>query len=196
MALKAGLVGVNPKGVDKNGMPKAGDTYTKLEINQMMASKVPVSQLRANNKDFNFAYDSTTEKYGYKAGADGDFVPFDGAGMGIVVTNPLTTGIELPDTGVELLEGGYEINNATHTATIYMKLHNTTGNAFNVVLPFAADTGSNKSLMLRIVKSSDFEIDNYNSIYYTSQSSVSGGKTTINITGTYIYLVGYIRIAS
>ena len=110
MALKAGTVGVNPKGVDKNGMPKAGDTYTKLEINQMMASKVPVSQLRANNKDFTFAYDSTSEKYGYKAGADGEFVPFDGAGGdGLILTNLDATGISLSDSDITILSGGFEI---------------------------------------------------------------------------------------
>lgn len=110
MALKAGLVGVNPNGVDKNGMPKMGDTYTKLEINQMMASKVPVSQLRANNKDFTFAYDSTSEKYGYKAGADGEFVPFDGAGGGpgwVPPANLITTGLTY--TNCEYVSGGYQI---------------------------------------------------------------------------------------
>lgn len=112
MAIKAGRVGVNPSQVDMAGnVIPSSDTYTKLEINQMMASKVPVSQLKANSKDFYFAYDSTSEKYGYKAGSDGDFVPFSSAssGEGLVLNNLITTGITLSDNDVSILSGGFEI---------------------------------------------------------------------------------------
>ena len=52
MAIKAGLVGVNPKGVDKNGMPLRA------------IGTVNETQLTANGKQFHFAYDETSEKYG------------------------------------------------------------------------------------------------------------------------------------
>lgn len=134
MALKAGLVGVNPKGVDKNGMPKAGDTYTKLEINQMMSSYVPVSQLRANNKDFNFAYDSTTEKYGYKAGADGEFVPFEGAGViGMNLPDAIMTGVTLA-SGIELVKGGYQFDD---NGVLYFDITVTNNGSSSVSAPLS-----------------------------------------------------------
>ena len=115
MALKAGLVGVNPNGVDKNGMPKTGDVYTKSEsdakyatITQVNAC-VPKTQLTANSKDFVFAYDSTSEKYGYKAGADGEFVPFDSGaagGVGWVAPEELIT-TDLDTTRLDIVKGGY-----------------------------------------------------------------------------------------
>lgn len=119
MALKAGLVGVNPNGVDKNGMPKTGDVYTKSESDAKYATKtqvnacVPKTQLTANSKDFVFAYDSTSEKYGYKAGADGNFVPFSSGGGGAGWVKPsdlITTGLTF-GSYVDYEEGGYYVDN-------------------------------------------------------------------------------------
>lgn len=145
MAIKAGLVGVNPKGVDKNGMPigsggggdsytktesdsryytklavdnllgsKVGigqleeDYYTKLSVDQMLGSKVGIGQLEANNKSFHFAYDNTTEKYGYKLDGTGDFIPFESAGGGpgwVKPANLITTGLTV--NKFEIISGGY-----------------------------------------------------------------------------------------
>ena len=119
MAIKAGLVGVNPKGVDKNGMPigsgganvEAEIQQINLDIAQLQASKVGIGQLTANNKTFNFAYDSTTEKYGYKLDGTGDFIPFESAGGGPGWVKPadlVTTGLSYGNC--EYVEGGYVID--------------------------------------------------------------------------------------
>ena len=95
-------------------MPRPGDVYTKSESDAKYATKtqvnacVPKTQLTANSKDFIFAYDSTSEKYGYKAGSDGDFVPFEQAGLGFSVPNPITTGLTY-DATVTIDEGGYQV---------------------------------------------------------------------------------------
>ena len=91
MALKAGTVGLDPKYVDKNGAPisqdKSVDAYTKAEADSKFATQtaladyVPETQLTANEKEFIFAYDNTSQKYGYKAGSDGAFTPFEEAGV-------------------------------------------------------------------------------------------------------------------
>lgn len=119
MAIKAGLVGVNPKGVDKNGMPigsgganvEAEIEQINLDIAQLQASKVGVGQLTANNKAFHFAYDSTSEKYGYKLDGTGDFIPFEQAGGGpgwVTPANLETTGLTY-NSYIEYTDGGYEI---------------------------------------------------------------------------------------
>lgn len=118
MAIKAGLVGVNPKGVDKNGMPigsgganvEAEIQQINLDIAQLQASKVGIGQLTANNKAFNFAYDSTTEKYGYKLDGTGDFIPFESAGGGsgwVAPADLITTGITY--TRCSHVSGGYVV---------------------------------------------------------------------------------------
>lgn len=117
MAIKAGLVGVNPKGVDKNGMPISSggggsvDAYTKAETNALLAGKVDNSQLTANNKAFHFAYDATSGKYGYKLNGTGEFIPFESAGGDGWVTpaDLITTGITY--TNLDYVEGGYKIEN-------------------------------------------------------------------------------------
>lgn len=98
MALKAGLVGVNPKGVDKNGMPIASG-----------GSGVDEAQLTANGKKFFFAYDETSEKYGYKLDGAGDFIPFESAGGGPGWVKPAelsSSGIASSTTYREIVEGG------------------------------------------------------------------------------------------
>lgn len=110
MAIKAGLVGVNPKGVDHNGMPKGGE-----------ADK----QLTANGKKFFFAYDETSEKYGYKLDGAGDFIPFESAGGGPGWVKPaslITT--DLNFVGVEYVSGGYYVDNDTTYVDMIIKILN------------------------------------------------------------------------
>lgn len=192
MALKAGLVGVNPKGVDKNGMPKTDTAAISAEVDAIAAN------LKANNKDFVFAYDGTSQKYGYKAGADGDFVPFDaaGSGIGIMVSDPITTGIELPETGVTIVSGGYEIDTESNTAVIGMKLHNTTGSQFNMKFPFKPSISSNKGDLIDMYKSSDFDIPNFTSARSASYTIADDTKTLVTVYGEYAYLIGVIRLAT
>lgn len=129
MAIKAGLVGVNPKGVDKNGMPissggGSGDAYTKAETNALLAGKVSNSQLTANNKAFHFAYDATSEKYGYKLDGTGDFIPFESAGAGSPgwnkPANLVTTGLTV-NQFIEITEGGYYDDGTTVYVDIVVK---------------------------------------------------------------------------
>lgn len=152
MALKAGRVGLDPKYVDDNGAPigmgETIDAYTKDEADAKFATKsntytktaadnkfatqealsayVPETQLTANSKEFNFAYDSTSQKYGYKAGSDGAFTPFEEAGvtiMGWVKPAELSIGSIVLDSGIAYDAGGYCIKDGV----LYMDMivHNT-----------------------------------------------------------------------
>lgn len=110
MALKAGRVGVNPSQVDMAGnvIGGGGDTYTKLEIDQLLGSKVGIGQLEANNKDFYFAYDETSQKYGYKLDGTGDFHPFEeGGSLDDFLAN---FGIVLAAAGDSISEGSNTYN--------------------------------------------------------------------------------------
>lgn len=111
MAMKAGTVGLDPKYVDKNGAPitEGVDAYTKAQVDEKLAAKANISYLTANNKKFQFAYDSESGKYGYKAGATDDFHPFEEAGSeGLILNDLITTGITLGSADLEIVEGGYE----------------------------------------------------------------------------------------
>ena len=101
MAIKAGLVGVNPKGVDRNGMPIASD-----------GNSVKETQLTANGKKFFFAYDETSEKYGYKLDGAGDFIPFESAGGGPGWVKPaeLTTEGLSDSTYLKIRSGGIYVD--------------------------------------------------------------------------------------
>lgn len=113
MSLRAGRVGVAPSEVDEQGHivggGGGGSSYTKAETDTLLAAKANKSTLTANSKEFNFAYDATTQKYGYKAGADGEFVPFEGAGggQGLVLDNLITTGLTFE--ACSYVKGGYQI---------------------------------------------------------------------------------------
>ena len=113
MSLRAGRVGVAPSEVDEAGHivggGGGGSSYTKAETDTLLATKANKSTLTANNKEFNFAYDATSQKYGYKAGADGEFVPFEGAGggQGLVLDNLITTGLTFE--ACSYVKGGYQI---------------------------------------------------------------------------------------
>lgn len=125
MALKAGRVGVAPSQVDMAGNIIGGssDTYTKLEIDQMLGSKVGIGQLEANNKDFYFAYDETSQKYGYKLDNSGDFHPFEeAADDGIVLSDPIMTGITPTNSSIENVSGGYMLIDNIYYLHIKAKL--------------------------------------------------------------------------
>lgn len=110
MAIKAGLVGVNPKGVDHNGMPIASD-----------GNSVKETQLTANGKKFFFAYDETSEKYGYKLDGAGDFIPFESAGGGPGWVKPADLTTEgLQQSRLEVVDGGYYVD--TESGLVYIDL--------------------------------------------------------------------------
>lgn len=123
MALKAGRVGVHPSQVDNSGMIINGgetvDAYTKTEADKRFVSQ---SHLRANNKNFFFAYDSETGKYGYKLNSDGEFNPFsEGVTTGIHVANPVTELIILSNK-MEIVSGGYEYLDTDYTSYLNVTL--------------------------------------------------------------------------
>lgn len=124
MALKAGRVGVHPSQVDISGHIIGGesvDAYTKSQADAKFVNK---SQLKANNKNFNFAYDETSGKYGYKLNSDGEFIPFSSGsagGLGINLTDPSIDGVS-KYSGTEILEGGYQTDSTTNVTYINMKI--------------------------------------------------------------------------
>lgn len=135
MAIKAGLVGVNPKGVDKNGMPIASG-----------GSGVDEAQLTANGKKFFFAYDETSEKYGYKLDGAGDFIPFESTAgnIGLNIPNPTMEGVVYDDTKIEYVSGGYqtvetESGIMLYADIIFKGLLSSYGNT-PVTLPYYAPT--------------------------------------------------------
>ena len=115
MSLKAGRVGVAPSEVDEAGHIIGGgtsDAYTKAETDALLANKANKSYITANNKIFQFAYDSSTQKYGYKAGAQGEFHPFDGAGgvIGMNLPDAVMTGITYDTNEFDYVSGGAQFN--------------------------------------------------------------------------------------
>lgn len=114
MALKAGTVGIDPKYVDKNGKPVSdvdlSNYYTKTETDGKLDNKANLSYITANNKKFQFAYDSESGKYGYKAGAQDDFHPFESAGAPgwNKPADLITTGLTY--THCSYIDGGYYVD--------------------------------------------------------------------------------------
>lgn len=160
MALKAGRVGVHPSQVDSTGHIIGGesvDAYTKTEADKRFVSQ---SHLRANNKNFFFAYDSDTGKYGYKLNSDGEFNPFsEGVTTGIRVANPVTELINLTDN-VEIVSGGYEYVDADYTSYL------------DVTLRAKKDISANTKI---------FSVSAYNNSF-----SVVRGSVTVDINGNFL----------
>lgn len=165
MALKAGLVGVNPKGVDKNGMPigSAGNA-------------VDEAQLTANGKQFHFAYDETSEKYGYKLDGAGDFIPFEsaGGGPGWVAPADLTMeGTTFYQNRAELIRGGYAVIDGMCYIDMCINIL-TASSASLVGLPYPAE-GYTSGLRLAYRQMSDADDDSY--ICNTDAASLSPEST-------------------
>lgn len=213
MAIKAGLVGVNPKGVDKNGMPigsgGGGDSYTKTEsdrryytklaVDQMLGSKVGVGQLTANNKTFNFAYDSTSEKYGYKLDGTGDFIPFDGAGAGVpgwnTPANPITTGLTY--TNLTFVEGGYVIDEDGICILDMIVLHNDTS-VTSYINGLPRGKNGNDVMMLRASNDLDNARGYVGAIYPTTTNNAAQTQDNyieVGATG-YVHYWGMYEVAT
>lgn len=192
MAIKAGLVGVNPKGVDKNGMPigsgganvEAEIRQINLDIAQLEASKVGIGQLTANNKAFHFAYDSTSEKYGYKLDGTGDFIPFESAGGGpgwVKPAEPLTD--MTLSSSIRLVKGGYAVDNQN----VYVDIVVETVSSSNAKISGLPGSSLSSSAYMPIIRGDSADVEN---IYYGVTSStgfLSPGTTesTITISSSY-----------
>lgn len=202
MALKAGRVGVNPSQVDMAGNViggGGGDTYTKLEIDQMLGSKVGIGQLEANNKDFYFAYDETSQKYGYKLDGTGDFHPFEEGGSGGAGWNRpaelVTTG--LTPTNCQIVDGGYYINNGVCIIDICLKSTSDYGTKKFSGLSIAA----NYQIDCVYNGNTDEIFDNYfageNSYSKTLIYTGSDGSITFNANNnTYAHIWGEVPVTT
>ena len=189
MALKAGRVGVNPKYVDSDGKPigsgGSSDAYTKAEADAKFATKTALAEkadassvytktaaddkfavqtdLTANSKKFVFAYSGG--QYGYKAGATGDFHPFEEAGVTYFGWVPpadlITTGLTLGDH-VSLLSGGYKTDGIITYVNIVLAItDNITANEALVTFPTGIPR-SNANMLMRVFSTVASEMDNAN----------------------------------
>lgn len=143
MALKAGTVGIDPKYVDNNGKPVSdvdlSNYYTKSETDGKLDLKANKSYLTANNKIFNFAYDAESGKYGYKAGAQDDFHPFESAGGPgwVAPASLINTGITYPNSRAEYVSGGYYVDTDTNICYVDMIVKVISTSAVSIKMPEA-----------------------------------------------------------
>ena len=177
MAIKAGLVGVNPKGVDHNGMPigSSGDTAKQLE---------------ANGNKFYFAYDETTQKYGYKLNGAGEFIPFDQAGaVGINIPNASITGLTI-DEHFEYIDGGFEVSDGMCYGDITL-LYKTQATSGAVPIISGLPNADNTTNVHRFTSSSS---PTFNSTHNPEGALISTGGILTNSNWNYISSVGnYFR---
>lgn len=144
MALRAGRVGVSPEIVDNNGFIKnmggggePVDAYTKAETNALLATKADQSNLTANSKDFVFAY--SNGQYGYKAGASGDFTPFNRPGWN--KPGQLANVFGFSNEYLVAVSGGWYVENGmVYIDIIYQRVE--TGSSQITGLPRAAHNHS------------------------------------------------------
>lgn len=183
MALKANRVGVAPTEVDSLGRIKtsSSDTYTKSEVDTLLNNKVSNSHLKANGKNFYFAYDAETDSYGYKLNGQGDFIPFNKATDKFLWNLSDTTGLTFGDN-IDFLGGGYqEITNSdvqTITFSFKFKVKTDSTGSMKFISGFPHVYGSN---------SRDYYITDSNGEIGVG---VDWNKLTIGTTGTTHYLNG------
>lgn len=174
MAIKAGLVGVNPKGVDKNGMPKGGE-----------ADK----QLTANGKKFFFAYDETSEKYGYKLDGTGNFIPFESAGGGPGWVKPADLTTEgLTYQNLELVSGGYYIDSGICYIDMCLKSKSSSGSKYLKGLAAKVASGST---FIQIYGAETADVaDQYIFNSQTQIKNISDSENMITNADQYMHLFG------
>ena len=186
MAIKAGLVGVNPKGVDKNGMPIGSG-----------GSGVSEAQLTANGKKFFFAYDATTQKYGYKLDGAGDFIPFESAGGGPGWVKPadLTTEGLSDSTYLKIRSGGIYVDTDNGKVIIDIVVYKLGGT--NITgLPAANIANTTIYLSANYSATESDVIDNYISnatlgcIADTQGSAITSSSATTVSNANYIHAWG------
>ena len=187
MAIKAGLVGVNPKGVDHNGMPIASGGS---------GSGVSEAQLTANGKQFFFAYDETSEQYGYKLDGAGDFIPFEGAGGDgwVAPADSITTGLGY--TNLDYVEGGYKTENGICILDITVLHTNTTIVSYLTGLP----RSKNSSEVILLKAANDLEgargyVDAVNPTTVTHATQTITDYIQVDATG-YVHYWGMYEIAT
>lgn len=194
MAIKAGLVGVNPKGVDKNGMPigsggGSADAYTKAETDTLLNGKVSNSQLTANSKNFFFAYDETSQKYGYKLDGTGDFIPFETAAPGLNLPDKVTTGLIFPGN-LKFEEGGYQIIDGICYFDIMLKNTGGTVSSGTIIQNAPKCENGGGSTCIAFVGESKTALNDFSANKITVSKD---GSTDFTISGSSVYADWYVR---
>ena len=208
MAIKAGRVGVAPSQVDMAGniigsggdsytkaesdakFAEKSDTYIKLEVDQMLASKVGIGQLEANDKNFYFAYDSTTQKYGYKLDNEGDFHPFESSAIiGLNLPEKVTTGLTFP-SNLKFDSGGYQNDNGVCYVDIVLVNNGGTVSSGTIIsgLPDCANGGG--ASCIAFVAQDKVNVMNFSA---NTISVTKDGASDMAISGT-VYGDWYVRV--
>lgn len=200
MALKAGRVGVAPSQVDVAGNIIGGgsgsDSYTKAEADAKFATKtelsekVPVSQLTANSKEFYFAYDATSEKYGYKAGATGEFHPFENAAAGLILPDRISTGLTFPGN-LKFEEGGYQIIDDTCYFDIILKNSGGTVSSGSIIENAPDCLNGEGAKCIAVVDGTKSKVQDLSANPVTVNKD---GTTSFTITGATVYSNWYVRV--
>lgn len=180
MSIKANRVGVHPSQVDHLGYLVGGggsDAYTKTESDAKYVNK---DQLKANNKNFYFAYDSATQKYGYKTSKTGDFIPFSSATdkfvLGVSDRSVFVGGSDK----INILEGGCETTE--HTTILSIK--------FEVTESITTQLLANNSAFPKIIGNSNvkFSVLNANGVVINANDNyvqIPYTNDTVYLHGTY-----------
>lgn len=181
MAIKAGLVGVNPNGVDNSDMPIA-------------------SKFKAGDKTYKFASDDNGA-IGY-IDSDGVFHPFSGAGViGFNIPNATITGLSMKEVideqSVDLdfdATGGYEVSDGMVYVDITLAFTPQSNNVF--IYGFPPALGDNWRYMQRSslnatgnmgIDTLAFKKDATSNTMYGEFAVVANRENTIRISGMYIH---------
>lgn len=192
MALKAGRVGLDPKYVTPEGAPVSNTEQIELEIEQLQTSKVGIGQLTANNKGFYFAYDATSQKYGYKLDGTGDFIPFEEGGIGWVPPFDIPERQYITMTsGVTKVSGGFYKKSNDHHCYIDIVVKLESGSvsgsfvAFTILSTYAPSSQT-VYLLGNTAATAEEIADNYEAANYASiaYSSTNKGKVTYTKSGS------------
>lgn len=198
MALKAGRVGVAPSQVDAAGNIIGGgsgsDSYTKAESDAKFAT---IASLTANEKEFIFSYDATSEKYGYKAGATGEFHPFEEAGGNPGWNKPANLTAEgLTYSRCSYVSGGYAIVDGVLYVDIIVT-RTSTNAAVIQNLPAFTFSGSLYGLFHTMEDASD--TDNYfangQAVFGVGSGDIHQFSIGQGVNGAYVHAFGAVPMS-
>lgn len=202
MALKAGTVGIDPKYVDKNGKPVSdvdlSNYYTKSETDGKLDLKANQSYLTANNKKFQFAYDAESGKYGYKAGAQDDFHPFESAGAPgwNAPANPIHDTLTIPSQ-YEYVSGGYAVDDDYCYVDIVFKI--LSGGGYSIT-GFPKASGSSYLGLYNSGTEDNRPDDNYTATAYVGLSTTGSygyiSVPNVFVANDYVHIFGTYPLAS
>lgn len=212
LATKANASDVYSKSAADEKFATLSNTYSKTEADNKFATQtalegyVPDTQLTANSKEFFFAYDSTSQKYGYKAGSDGAFTPFEEAGGPgwVKPANLITTGLTV-DSNFQYESGGYFIQNGRlYLDIILLRTGSTTTSSSVQVAELSTDVATIDNCKVLLEKAATINEFTYVGFYNASNASFYSNniKAAISSTGggieqnKYIHMWGEAKITN